>query len=305
MEPLGTGGIASSLSKQQIIFLILEFLGEENFEESARKLKEESGLSKVFFDLKELNLAASSLRKMFKRWAMEQPRIETACSVLKREMIFMILQFLGEEKLKESVHKLGQESKVLFDINYFDEQVQAGEWEEVNRYLSGFLNLNDNDQSNTIFVEIMKQKSFEKIVREQTEKFSSYRDAKSQRETLVHNLRRPIELNPLLRDKLEFPPLEASSLRKLIERYLPNSDDDDDRHDYDYDDDDDDGDGDGDGHGDDDYYDDNDNSKSEEIDYPEEVDEYGDDEDEQKMKRRLKRMVHPSQLENVLASYDK
>lgn len=172
-----------------------------------------------------------------------------------REMLFMILQFLGEEKFKESVHKLEQESGLFFDIKYFEDQVEAGEWEEVDRYLSGFLKVNDNDESRTIFFEIRKQKYLESLDSQdrpkaieilakelrvcapeenhfsemtqllsldnfrQNEKLSNYGDVMSQRKALINILRRHIELNPLLSHKLKLPAFEASSLRKMIERH--------------------------------------------------------------------------------------
>ncbi|XP_073131766.1 protein TOPLESS-RELATED PROTEIN 2-like isoform X2 [Henckelia pumila] len=105
-------------------------------------------------------------------------------------------------------------------IKYFEDQVQAGEWEEVERYLSRFLKVNDNDESKTIFTEIMKQKFFENLVREQKEIFSEYSNIMSQRKFLIGNLRRYIDLNPFSHDKSEFPPvIEASSLRKMIESH--------------------------------------------------------------------------------------
>ncbi|KAF2288033.1 hypothetical protein GH714_004006 [Hevea brasiliensis] len=59
-------------------------------------------------------------------------------SSLSRELVFLILQFLDEEKFKETVHKLEQESGFFFNMKHFEDQVQAGEWDEVERYLCGF-----------------------------------------------------------------------------------------------------------------------------------------------------------------------
>ncbi|KAL3614485.1 RNA polymerase II associated Paf1 complex subunit Tpr1 [Castilleja foliolosa] len=80
-------------------------------------------------------------------------------SSLSRELVFLILQYLDEEKFKETVHKLEQESGFFFNMKYFEEQVQAGEWEEVERYLSGFTKVEDNRYSMKIFFEIRKQNS--------------------------------------------------------------------------------------------------------------------------------------------------
>ncbi|KAK4400989.1 protein TOPLESS-RELATED PROTEIN 2 [Sesamum angolense] len=86
-------------------------------------------------------------------------------SSLSRELVFLILQFLDEEKFKETVHKLEQESGFFFNMKYFEDQVQAGEWEEVERYLSGFTKVEDNRYSMKIFFEIRKQKYLEALDR--------------------------------------------------------------------------------------------------------------------------------------------
>ncbi|CAN4076348.1 unnamed protein product [Withania somnifera] len=84
-------------------------------------------------------------------------------SSLSRELVFLILQFLDEEKFKETVHKLEQESGFFFNMKYFEDQVQAGEWDEVERYLSGFTKVEDNRYSMKIFFEIRKQKYLEAL----------------------------------------------------------------------------------------------------------------------------------------------
>ncbi|PWZ32075.1 Protein TPR1 [Zea mays] len=86
-------------------------------------------------------------------------------SSLSRELVFLILQFLDEEKFKETVHKLEQESGFFFNMKYFEEKVHAGEWDEVERYLSGFTKVDDNRYSMKIFFEIRKQKYLEALDR--------------------------------------------------------------------------------------------------------------------------------------------
>ncbi|KAK6117020.1 hypothetical protein DH2020_049264 [Rehmannia glutinosa] len=51
-------------------------------------------------------------------------------------------------------------------MKYFEDQVQAGEWEEVERYLSGFTKVEDNRYSMKIFFEIRKQKYLEALDRQ-------------------------------------------------------------------------------------------------------------------------------------------
>lgn len=178
-------------------------------------------------------------------------------SSLSRELVFLILQFLDEEKFKETVHKLEQESGFFFNVKYFEEEVLNGNWEEVERYLSGFTKVDDNRYSMKIFFEIRKQKylealdkhdrpkavdilikdlkvfsSFnEELFKEITQlltlenfrengQLSKYGDAKFARTIMVVELKKLIEANPLFREKLQFPNLKSSRLRTLINQSL-------------------------------------------------------------------------------------
>ncbi|XP_077244772.1 protein TOPLESS-RELATED PROTEIN 2-like isoform X2 [Tasmannia lanceolata] len=178
-------------------------------------------------------------------------------SSLSRELVFLILQFLDEEKFKETVHKLEQESGFYFNMKHFEDQVQAGEWEEVERYLCGFTKVEDNRYSMKIFFEIRKQKYLEALDRNdrakaveilvkdlkvfasfneelfkeitqlltlenfrQNEQLSKYGDTKSARNIMLLELKKLIEANPLFRDKLAFPPFKTSRLRTLINQSL-------------------------------------------------------------------------------------
>ncbi|RVW41730.1 Protein TPR2 [Vitis vinifera] len=178
-------------------------------------------------------------------------------SSLSRELVFLILQFLDEEKFKETVHKLEQESGFFFNMKHFEDQVQAGEWDEVERYLCGFTKVEDNRYSMKIFFEIRKQKYLEALDRQdrakaveilvkdlkvfasfneelfkeitqlltlenfrQNEQLSKYGDTKSARGIMLIELKKLIEANPLFRDKLTFPAFKASRLRTLINQSL-------------------------------------------------------------------------------------
>ncbi|KAK3037662.1 hypothetical protein RJ639_030439, partial [Escallonia herrerae] len=178
-------------------------------------------------------------------------------SSLSRELVFLILQFLDEEKFKETVHKLEQESGFFFNMKYFEDQVQAGEWDEVERYLCGFTKVEDNRYSMKIFFEIRKQKYLEALDKQdrakavevlvkdlkvfasfneelfkeitqlltldnfrQNEQLSKYGDTKSARTIMLVELKKLIEANPLFRDKLTFPGFKASRLRTLINQSL-------------------------------------------------------------------------------------
>lgn len=52
-------------------------------------------------------------------------------------------------------------------MKYFEEQVQAGEWDEVEKYLCGFTKVEDNRYSMKIFFEIRKQKYLEALDRQE------------------------------------------------------------------------------------------------------------------------------------------
>ncbi|KAK1324085.1 Topless-related protein 1 [Acorus calamus] len=174
-------------------------------------------------------------------------------SSLSRELVFLILQFLDEEKFKETVHKLEQESGFYFNMKYFEDEVHNGNWDEVERYLSGFTKVDDNRYSMKIFFEIRKQKYLEALDKHdrakgveilvkdlkvfssfneelfkeitqlltlenfrENEQLSKYGDTKSARAIMLVELKKLIEANPLFRDKLQFPGLKSSRLRTLI-----------------------------------------------------------------------------------------
>ncbi|KAG9450199.1 hypothetical protein H6P81_010164 [Aristolochia fimbriata] len=176
---------------------------------------------------------------------------------LSRELVFLILQFLEEEKFKEAVHKLEQESGFYFNWRYFEEAVVNGEWDEVEKYLSGFTKVDDNRYSMKIFFEIRKQKYLEALDKHdrskavdilvkdlkvfaafnedlfkeitqlltlenfrENEQLSKYGDTKSARNIMLVELKKLIEANPLFREKLQFPALKASRLRTLINQSL-------------------------------------------------------------------------------------
>ncbi|KAK1269512.1 Topless-related protein 1 [Acorus gramineus] len=178
-------------------------------------------------------------------------------SSLSRELVFLILQFLDEEKFKETVHKLEQESGFYFNMKYFEDEVHNGNWDEVERYLSGFTKVDDNRYSMKIFFEIRKQKYLEALDKHdrgkgveilvkdlkvfssfneelfkeitqlltlenfrENEQLSKYGDTKSARAIMLVELKKLIEANPLFRDKLQFPSLKSSRLRTLINQSL-------------------------------------------------------------------------------------
>ncbi|KAJ1413162.1 WD40-repeat-containing domain superfamily [Sesbania bispinosa] len=57
---------------------------------------------------------------------------------LRTHLLYLVLKYLHEKGWKESVHELERESRLYFDIKYFEEMVLAGKWDDIEYYLSGF-----------------------------------------------------------------------------------------------------------------------------------------------------------------------
>nr|GMD38815.1 topless-related protein 4 isoform X1 [Ipomoea batatas] len=169
------------------------------------------------------------------------------------DLLHLVLQFLEKENYKETLHSLESESKVFFNLRYLEEKVTKGEWDELEKYMSGFIKFDDNLLSIRFYFEIRLQKYLEaldsgdkrnalKILRDELNVFanfnrlyfketaylmrldnireaphlSNYVDAQTARASLVNKLRRLIMQNPLLRDKLQFPTLPEGSLHTMI-----------------------------------------------------------------------------------------
>ncbi|CAK8563731.1 unnamed protein product [Lathyrus sativus] len=178
-------------------------------------------------------------------------------SLLSRELVFLILQFLDEEKYKDTVHKLEEESGYHFNMKYCEEKALAGEWDEIEKYLSGFIKIDDNKHSMKTFFEIRKQKYLEALDRNdkmkavdilvkdlkvfsqfnedlfkelthlitldnfrENEQLSKYAGTKAARNIMFLEIKKLIESNPVLRDKLVFPSMKSSRLRTLINHSL-------------------------------------------------------------------------------------
>ncbi|KAJ0922087.1 putative transcription factor interactor and regulator LisH family [Helianthus annuus] len=86
-------------------------------------------------------------------------------SPLSSELVFLILQFLEEENFKETIHRLERESGFFFNMRYLEELVKNGEWDEVEKYISGYTKVEDNRYSMKIYFEIKKQKYLEALDR--------------------------------------------------------------------------------------------------------------------------------------------
>uniref|UniRef100_A0A5B7C2M3 CTLH domain-containing protein n=1 Tax=Davidia involucrata TaxID=16924 RepID=A0A5B7C2M3_DAVIN len=176
---------------------------------------------------------------------------------LSKDLLFLILQFCDEEDLKKTAHMLEHETGLFFNVNYFEDQVLSGNWDEAERYLSGFTKLEDNKYSMKIYFEIRKQKflealdecdraraldillkdlnvfasSNEDLYKEMIQlltlddfrkhdSLSSYGDTRSARKCMMNELKNIIEANPSFHGKLKFPHINKSRLRRLINQGL-------------------------------------------------------------------------------------
>ncbi|KAL7159029.1 hypothetical protein ABFS83_01G001800 [Erythranthe nasuta] len=176
---------------------------------------------------------------------------------LSKDLVLLMLQFCAEENLKRTAHMLEQESGYFFDLEYFEELILHGNWDEAEDYLSSFTLLEDNKYSTKIYFEIRKQKFLEALdkresaaaldilvkdlkVFEQSNKelykemtllltmpnfrehseLTSYGDTLSVRRSIINEMRAVIQANPILHGKTNFPPINKSRLRRLINQSL-------------------------------------------------------------------------------------
>ena len=61
------------------------------------------------------------------------------------------------------MNRLEQETGFFFDMNYLEELVINGKWDEAETYISGFTAVEDNQYSVKMYFEIRKQKFFEAL----------------------------------------------------------------------------------------------------------------------------------------------
>ncbi|CAI8590152.1 unnamed protein product [Vicia faba] len=178
-------------------------------------------------------------------------------AALNKEMMLLVIQYLGDENLKETMHKMEQESGLFFNLKYFEEKIVAGELDEAENYLGGFTKISESRNSMKMFFEIRKQKYFEALDRHdkatavdilvkdlkifstsnadvykeithlitlnnfrENEQLSRYGDTKSTRTMLMTELKKLIDANPSLKDKLVFPTVHSSRLRQLVNQGL-------------------------------------------------------------------------------------
>ncbi|KAL3497849.1 hypothetical protein ACH5RR_040581 [Cinchona calisaya] len=163
----------------------------------------------------------------------------------KDDIVFVVLQFL-RKNYKGAGHNLEKESGLFFDMNYLEDCVKSGDWDDLEYYLSGFTKVGDNNYSNDIFFLIQKQKYYEalaegeyakanEIFREILQVFSATKldnvkeflsenkehnalgDTKSNRTLLLNTLKELIKENPAFLHKLQFPTIQSSRVSRIEE----------------------------------------------------------------------------------------
>ncbi|XP_031373789.1 topless-related protein 1-like isoform X2 [Punica granatum] len=178
-------------------------------------------------------------------------------TLLKKELLYLILQFLNEEGYNATARLLEQESASYFYMDYFEELVLAGKWEVAEMYLSAFTKYDDNRYSTKIYFEMRKQNFLEALdennrhkaldilmrdlkvfaayddglFKEMTQllsicnireykSLSAYKNAVSARAIMMTELRKIIEANPIFYGKLKFPAMKQQRLKRLINQGL-------------------------------------------------------------------------------------
>ncbi|KAL3745216.1 hypothetical protein ACJRO7_014347 [Eucalyptus globulus] len=147
--------------------------------------------------------------------------------------------------------RLDRESRFYFNIRCFEDSAPNGEWDDVEKYLSGFMKVDNNRYSMKIFFKIQSRsiskrdraKAVEILVKDlkvfaafnddlfkaqlltlenfryevlHNEQLSKNGDTKSALSIMLAELNKLIEANPPFRGKLQFPTLKNSRLRALI-----------------------------------------------------------------------------------------
>ncbi|CAN8284248.1 unnamed protein product [Cochlearia groenlandica] len=138
---------------------------------------------------------------------------------LKEDLICLILQFLNEERYKNTMHKLEQESKVFFNLSYLTEVMTLGELCKAEEYLAAFTGRHNNKYSRAMFLEIQKLKCLESTTCEVRTRSGSI-DNMSPKKELHSSVVMLAKKNPVLKDKLNFPIMQKSRLLTLLKQTM-------------------------------------------------------------------------------------
>nr|GMD30539.1 topless-related protein 3-like isoform X1 [Ipomoea batatas] len=143
----------------------------------------------------------------------------------RNDLLNLVLQFLEKENYKETLHSLERESRVFFNLRYFEEKVIQGEWDELENgdKMNALKILRDDLNVFAVFDTLYFKKTAGLMgldnIREAPH-LSNYVDAQTARASFLNKLRTLIMENPLLRDKLQLPTLPEGSLHTMINQSL-------------------------------------------------------------------------------------
>ncbi|KAK1560018.1 hypothetical protein Q3G72_021226 [Acer saccharum] len=123
---------------------------------------------------------------------------------------------LHKQKYFEALDRLELETKVYFDMDYVVECMINRKWDCAEKYLSAFTKMDDNRYSMDVFSRIQKQKHFEALDRQ--EKHPSNPEKGHECDATI--IKMLLEENPILQEKLKFPSIDKSRLKKLIKQAM-------------------------------------------------------------------------------------
>ncbi|CAH8382595.1 unnamed protein product [Eruca vesicaria subsp. sativa] len=138
---------------------------------------------------------------------------------LKEDLIRLILQFLHEAKYKNTLHRLEQETKVFFNLNYLAEVMKLSEMRKAEEYLAAFTNRHANKYSTAMFLELQKLKCAESAPW-LAKTLSGSLDNTLQKTKLHMSVAMLAKKNPALKDKLSFPEMKKSRLLTLMKQTM-------------------------------------------------------------------------------------
>ncbi|KAM7466237.1 hypothetical protein LguiB_013799 [Lonicera macranthoides] len=121
----------------------------------------------IHFGTSKNKFLAAGDEHLIKVWDMNNVElletIDADGELVRKELIFFILQFCDEEDLKKTAHVLEEETGIFFDMMHFENLVLGGNWDEAKRYLLGFIGIHVDKISIKIYFEIRKQKFLEAL----------------------------------------------------------------------------------------------------------------------------------------------
>ncbi|KZV56045.1 topless-related protein 4-like [Dorcoceras hygrometricum] len=180
--------MAASINRE-MVFLLLQFLDDENMKKTARTLEKESGF---FFNMRYLEEIITN-----GEWDEVESYLSSFTRVYENRYSTKIFFEILKQKYLEALDKHDKDAAI----------------EILTRDLKVFQALNENLYKDLTM--LLTLNNFREV-----DQLCLYRDAKSARSWLFIELRRLIQANPIFRDKLQFPSMQNARLRELINQGL-------------------------------------------------------------------------------------